>query len=71
MNITFQILTAIALWCSVPVNSTKGSLGVKTGSDRSLKEIQTCRENIVKCINNTPFFESFDKCFMAEKLVKE
>lgn len=59
----FEIITAIALWCGPPVYS--GQFGLP---DRSKKEVQECRDRLLKCtgLNPTPIF-AYD-CFLKEKL---
>ncbi len=44
MNLTFEVLTAIALWCGVPGKPHSDTL-------RSIAEVQHCREQLMdKCI---------------------
>lgn len=48
--ITPEILIAIAVWCGQPVNSTKGSLGFKTGVDTSVFQVNECRKSLLICM---------------------
>lgn len=48
--ITIETLTLIALWCGNPVNSTKGSMGFKSGSDLYISQINECRKELIECV---------------------
>jgi hypothetical protein len=52
MNLT--VLTFIALWCGQPVNSTKGAMGFKSGTDVSSYQVSECRKQMIACAKTMP-----------------
>lgn len=67
-----EVLIMIALWCGQPVNSTKGSIGFKTGSEISSEQVQKCREEMIRCIDNAKRVATLStlamECAMGHKL---
>lgn len=57
-----EMITAIALWCGPPVYS-----GIYGLADRSKKDVQECRERLLKCLTEDPKVDH-KKCFAQEKL---
>lgn len=49
-----EMITAIALWCSVPTPVAPG---------RTLNQVQECRERLLKCLTKNE-----QKCFEQERL---
>lgn len=61
-----ELIIAIAIWCSVPVNKTSGPAGDLSGSKRILAEVQACRDRLLLCHATKEKVER--TCFDKEKL---
>lgn len=65
--ITVEMLTLIALWCGNPINSTKGAMGFKTGEDISITQVNSCRNKLATCVDNSSL-TGWTKCFQQTKM---
>jgi hypothetical protein len=61
-----EIIMAIALWCSEPVNKTNGPAGDMTGAYRTLPQVQACRQRILDCHGAEKKLN--EECFRKETL---
>lgn len=57
-----NLYMTIALWCSIPINST----GMGSGEFRSIKAVQECREKLMECLDK----KISAKCFEEVKLIR-
>jgi hypothetical protein len=63
-----DIFMVIALWCGMPINSTKGAMGIKTGSEISISNVNGCRARLIECVEKYLDDGRRRSCFKNEVL---